>query len=253
MHAKLKTMKKLTLLVNICFLGGLLVLSMHSHALENNSPGAQNTNGAEQQATIVQATVRETVSKEDPYKMIQQVAEQTFARMKKEQANIKENPEILRDIMEQELMPYIDYRFSAFKVLGRNAQRLEKKDLQEFVRVFKEYLITSYAIAMGYYEDQTVEYEPAADFNDRTDVTVRAVIKDEVRPDIKVAFKVRKARKSNDWMAYDMIAEGISLLSSKQSEFETIIRKDGIQNVIALMRKTIDRPITLQTEQASAN
>jgi len=29
--------------------------------------------------------------------------------------------------------------------------------------------------------------------------------------------------------AYDMVAEGISLLSSKQSEFESILRQDGIQ------------------------
>jgi phospholipid transport system substrate-binding protein len=99
---------------------------------------------------------------------------------------------------------------------------------------------------MGYYDDQEVLFDPVKDYGDRTDVTVRAVIQDDNRPDIKVAFKVRKDPRSGDWQAYDMIAEGISLLSSKQSEFESILRKDGIATVIEQMRSSIRQPIVLE-------
>nr|WP_136251832.1 ABC transporter substrate-binding protein [Ningiella ruwaisensis] len=194
----------------------------------------------------------DSVDMTDPYMMVQEVASKTFDRIKAEQENIKQDPEILRTIMEEELLPYIDYRFSAFKVLGKYARTTEKKDLLEFVSVFRQYLITSYAVAMGYYDDQVVEFEPAFDYEDRTDVTVRATIKDGNRPDIKVAFKVRKDRKSGEWQAYDMIAEGISLLSSKQSEFEGMLRKDGIQAVIANMRESINQPIKLSDGEAPA-
>lgn len=193
------------------------------------------------------------VDRTDPYEMVQDVASKTFARMKDEQNNIKSNPEILRTIMEEELLPYIDYRFSAYKVLGKHARGVDKKDLQEFITVFREYLITSYAVAMGYYDDQIVEFDPMRDFSDRSDVTVRAAIKDNGRPDIKIAFKVRKDRSGDEWQAYDMIAEGISLLSSKQSEFESILRKDGIQEVISQMRASIYQPIKLNNEQATAS
>lgn len=204
---------------------------------------AQETN-AQNDAIVVDRT--------DPYLMVQEVASKTFDRMKAQQLEIQQDPEILRTIMEEELMPYIDYRFSAYKVLGKYARGAEKKDLLEFISVFRQYLITSYAIAMGYYDNQTVEFDPVRDFSDRSDVTVRAVIIDDVRPDIKVAFKVRKNRKGEEWQAYDMIAEGISLLSSKQSEFESILRKDGIQEVIAQMRASIDRPVTLNNQNADA-
>jgi phospholipid transport system substrate-binding protein len=192
------------------------------------------------------------VDKTDPYAMVQEVASKTFERMKAQQMEIQKDPEILRTIMEEELMPYIDYRFSAYKVLGKYARGVEKKDLLEFISVFRQYLITSYAVAMGYYDNQTVEFDPVRDFSDRSDVTVRAVIIDDVRPDIKVAFKVRKDRKGDEWQAYDMIAEGISLLSSKQSEFESILRKDGIQEVIAQMRSSIDQPIKLNNQNVDA-
>jgi phospholipid transport system substrate-binding protein len=98
---------------------------------------------------------------------------------------------------------------------------------------------------LGYYDDQLVEFAPALQFDGRSDVTVRAIIKDGERPDIKVAFKVRKDRKSDQWQVYDMVAEGISLLSSKRTEFESILRQDGIDKVIELMRKNIAEPIKL--------
>lgn len=207
---------------------------------------------AAQANTVVALAEKQMVDQDDPYVMVQEAASLTFARIKAEQENIKKDPEIFRVIMEEELMPYIDYRFSAFKVLGKYARRVEPIELQEFVTVFREYLITSYAVAMGYYDNQTVEFEPERDFSDRNDVTVRAIIKDDVRPDIKVAFKVRKDSRSGKWQAYDMIAEGISLLSSKQSEFESVLRKDGIATVIESMRESIRKPIVLQNNSQEA-
>lgn len=190
--------------------------------------------------------------KTDPYQMVQGVAQAAFDRIKKEQPNIAQNPEVLRDIMEQELMPYVDYRFSAFKVLGKHYKKVSKPKLLQFVKVFREYLITTYAVAMGYYDDQTVEFEPAANYKGKKVVTVRAVVKEPGRPDIKIAFKVRKNSKTNEWKAYDMVAEGISMLSSKQSEFESILRQQGVDVVIKLMQDKINQPISLQAEAAES-
>lgn len=207
------------------------------------------------QLNAVQVTASQNTSKkvaqDNPYAMVKEAGTNTFNRMKAEKDNIQQDPEILRQIMHEELMPYIDYRFSAYKVLGSYANKLKKKELLEFVSVFKEYLVTSYAVAMGYYDDQVVKFDPERDFSKREDVTVRAVIIDENRPDIKVAFKVRKNRRSGKWQAYDMIAEGISMISSKQSEFESILRKDGVQKVIESMRKSIREPIKLQKREDS--
>jgi phospholipid transport system substrate-binding protein len=81
--------------------------------------------------------------------------------------------------------------------------------------------------------------------DDEKTITVRAIVKEPGRPDINIAFKLRKNSKTNEWKAYDMVAEGISLLSSKQSEFESILRQDGIQAVIDLMKHKISQPINL--------
>lgn len=234
----------LTKSLSVCLAAGALVFTLNTAAFAT-VPVTKTV-----EAAAIVASEKIVVPQDDPFVMVEAAASKTFARIKAEQENIKKDPEILRTIMEEELMPYIDYEFSSFKVLGKYTRKVERIELQEFVTVFRQYLITSYAVAMGYYDDQVVEFEPMKDYGSRTDVTVRAVIKDDDRPEIKVAFKVRKGR-NGEWQAYDMIAEGISLLSSKQSEFESILRKDGIKKVIESMRESIRRPIVLQNSDSS--
>ncbi|MDF2178467.1 ABC transporter substrate-binding protein [Aliiglaciecola sp. CAU 1673] len=182
----------------------------------------------------------------DPYVLLSDVATKTFDRIKTSKSDIEANPEILRQIVEQELLPYVDYKFAALKVLGKHFKSVPRDKIPEFIQVFRGYLITTYAVAMGQYDNQTVVFEPARDVDEDKVVTVRALVKEEGRPDIKIAFKVRKSSNTDEWKAYDMVAEGISLLSSKQSELEAIIRQDGIDAVIALLKEKNDKPIVLK-------
>jgi len=185
----------------------------------------------------------------NPYVMLQDVATKTFSRIKKERQLIEADPELLRKIMKEELMPYVDYNFSALKVLGKHYKSVPREKIPEYISVFRSYLITTYALAMAYYDGQDVEFQPVREVTDERTVTVRAVVKEPGRPDINLAFKLRKNRKTNEWKAYDMVAEGISLLSSKQSEFQSILRNDGIQKVIDLMNNTIDKPISIDGQK----
>ena len=182
----------------------------------------------------------------NPYVMLEQVATKTFARIKAEHKQIEANPELLRTVMEEELLPHVDYNFAALKVLGKHFRTVPKEKIPEFIKVFRSYLITTYALALAYYNGQEVIFQPSKEVDDDSTVTVRAIVKEPGRPDINIAFKLRKSNKTDEWKAYDMVAEGISLLSSKQSEFESILRQDGIQAVIDSMNSTINRPINLQ-------
>ena len=190
------------------------------------------------------------INDQNPYQLAKGVATKTFDRIKANQEQIKQDPEMLRTIMEEELVPHIDYKFAAFMVLGKHFKSVPKEKMGEYISVFRQYLITTYAVAMGYYDNQEVIFEPESNFEDQKSVTVRAVVQDPERPEIKIAFKVRKDSKTNEWKAYDMVAEGISMLNSKRSEFESILRQEGIDSVIALMRDKIGKPVELNQDES---
>jgi len=200
--------------------------------------------------SVISSAQAMDVNEQNPYELVQDVASKTFDRIKANQEAIKADPELLRTIMEEELVPHIDYKFAAFMVLGKHFKSVPQEKLGEYISVFRQYLITTYAVAMGYYDNQTVVFEPESPFDDKKSITVRAVVQDPVRPEIRIAFKVRKDSKTNEWKAYDMVAEGISMLNSKRSEFESILRQDGIDSVIALMKDKIGKPVELNPNES---
>lgn len=189
-----------------------------------------------------------TMAQENPYQILQDVAVKTFERIKTQQELIKTDPEILKLIVEEELLPYTDYKFAGAKVLGKHFKSVPREKIPVFFEEFRKYLIATYAGALALYEDQEVQFEPAKSFKGKKAITVRAVIKDEGRPDIKIAFKVRRSSKTKEWRAYDMVAEGISMLSSKRSEFESVLRQDGIDKVIEIMKQKNQQKISLDQE-----
>lgn len=193
-----------------------------------------------------QAIVR--IDKADPYKMIKQVANRTFTRFANQQTQIQQDPNLLKTIVREELMPYIDYRYAAFKVIGINFKKTKKADRAAFVPVFRDYLVSSYAQVFTLYKQQVVEFAPAKSFDKQKIVAVKTTVIEPGRPPIDITFKVRKNRKTNQWKAFDLVAEGVSLLDSKQAELSSLIRKKGLPYVTDLLKQKSQRNILYKEE-----
>ena len=183
------------------------------------------------------------VDQTDPYFMINQVAEITFKRFAREHADIKKNPNILKDIVNEELIPYINYRYAALKVLGKNLQKQKREDVEAFIPVFRDYLVTSYAQVFTLYDQQKVEFEPVKPTDGRKTVAVDVEVIQPNGPSIKISFQVRKDSKSSRWQAFNMIAEGVSLLDSKRAELSSLINQKGLPYVTELLKEKSLRDI----------
>jgi len=187
------------------------------------------------------------VDKKNPYAMIETVAKVTFQRFADEQTEIRKTPDILKNIVREELMPYVDYRYAALKVIGvKNYKQTTKQSRADFVTVFREYLVTSYAQVFTLYKQQKVEFEPEKSFSKARVVAVRTSVLDPSRPPIDISFRVRKNKKTLEWKAYDMVAEGVSLLDSKQAELSGLIRQKGLPYVTELLKTKSDKEIVFK-------
>lgn len=194
------------------------------------------------------ANAAQEIDQTDPYLMMKQVAQKSFDRLKAEQDLVHNDPEHLKVIVEQELMPYVNDQYAALKLLGPNLKGAKREDVATFITAFRAYLVTSYAQVLTQYSDQTIEFGPEqAVGDDRRITSVKVDIVDTPRPNIKLEFKLRK-EKSGEWRAFDMIAEGISLLSSKQSEWNGKIRQEGILAVAKELDDLAAQPIRFESK-----
>ncbi|MBD1555466.1 phospholipid-binding protein MlaC [Vibrio sp. S9_S30] len=195
-------------------------------------------------ASIAQTNAAQTIDATKPYDMMRQVAEKTFSRLKNEQSLIKSNPDTLKVVVEEELMPFVNSRYAALKLLGPHLKTSKKEEVKVFVDAFRAYLVTSYAQVLTQYTDQSIEFAPERPLDPQSRIlSIRVEIIDNPNPNIKLDFKLRKDKNSGEWAAFDMVAEGISLLSSKQSEWTSKIRKDGLLAVSKDLQELAAQPI----------
>lgn len=193
---------------------------------------------------VVQA---QDIDKTKPYEMMAQVSEVTFARLKAEQSAIQANPNILKTVVDEELMPYVNVKYAAYKLLGTHLKKTSAEERAEFVIAFRDYLVASYAQVLTLYTDQKIVLEKAKTIPEgKKIISVRVDILDSARPTVKVDFKLRKNKKTGEWQAFDMVAEGVSLLSTKQSEWNGKIRKEGISSVSKELASLAKQPIRLE-------
>ncbi|WP_347785421.1 MlaC/ttg2D family ABC transporter substrate-binding protein [Rheinheimera fenheensis] len=193
----------------------------------------------------------DTPTYDDPYKMMEVLADNTFSRIARDQSKISANPEVLRDIVNEELVPYIDSRYAALRVIGNSAdlRQTPRDDLLAFVDAFQNYMVATYAGVFTQYKDQKVMIEPGRINDSQKIISIKTRVIDPGKPDINIEFKLRRGRDAGNWLVFDMVAEGISLLDSKRAELGNLIRQQGLNSVTALLVEKAKAPITKPEEK----
>lgn len=177
------------------------------------------------------------VDMHNPNSVLHVVSSQTLARITQEKAKLSAQPEYIKVIVEEELIPYFDYKYAAYKVMGRHLKSTTKQQRTEFVKVFKTHLINAYGHILFEFENQTIKIKDNRNYEGKKTVSIQVDLLDENKKLTKLSFKFRKNKKTGEWKVFDVIAEGISLLSTKQSEIGELINKQGIDRVIELLNK----------------
>ena len=85
---------------------------------------------------------------------------------------------------------------------------------------------------------------------DATIVPIRVTIIDpNGRPPVRLDFQWRKNSQTGHWQAYDMIAEGVSMITTKQNEWSDLLRTKGIDGLTAQLKSISQQKITLEEKK----
>lgn len=181
-----------------------------------------------------------------PYVLMQQTADKLFSDIKTNQAKIKSNPETLRTIVRNDLMPYVHVKYAGQLVLGKNLSSATDAQKEKFFTAFGQFIEQSYAQVLTQYQDQKVEIESEKPTDGKSIVSIRVnVLSSGAAAPIKLDFKWRKNSKTGEWQAYDMAAEGVSMVATKQNEWSGVLRQQGIDALTAQVAQSAKQPITL--------
>ncbi|AXF78901.1 phospholipid-binding protein MlaC [Erwinia tracheiphila] len=195
---------------------------------------------------IAPAAAHATVDQTNPYKLMNEAAEKTFTRLKNEQPKIKQTPDYLRQIVREELLPYVQIKYAGALVLGRYYREATPAQREAYFSAFGDYLAQAYGQALALYNGQSYQIAPEQPYADASIIAIRVTVIDpNGRPPVRVDFQWRKNTRTGDWQAYDMVAEGVSIITTKQNEWSDVLRQKGVDGLTQLLKSYANRPIRL--------
>ncbi|OAT16151.1 phospholipid-binding protein MlaC [Buttiauxella noackiae] len=201
-------------------------------------------------AMLVIAPLANAADQSNPYKLMGEAAQKTFDRLKNEQPKIRQNPDYLRDVVGQELLPYVQVKYAGALVLGRYYKDATPAQRDAYFKAFEAYLKQAYGQALAMYNGQSYQIAPEQPLGDATIIAIRVTIVDpNGRPPVRLDFQWRKNTQTGNWQAYDMIAEGVSMITTKQNEWSDILRTKGIDGLTAQLQSISKLPITLENKK----
>ncbi|ACX86144.1 phospholipid-binding protein MlaC [Pectobacterium parmentieri] len=201
-------------------------------------------------ALLVVAPLANAADQTNPYRLMNETAAKTFDRLKNDQPKIKQNPDYLRTVVREELLPYVQVRYAGALVLGRYYKDSTPAQRDAYFKAFEAYLEQAYGQALAMYNGQNYQIAPEQPLGNADIVSIRVTIVDNGgRPPIRLDFQWRKNSKTGNWQAYDMIAEGVSMITTKQNEWAAILRQKGVDGLTQQLESSAKQTITLDQKK----
>lgn len=133
----------------------------------------------------------------------------------------------------EEVNPFFDFRRMARFSLGRRHWvKMNRAQKKEFIKLFVRRLQESYLEKLDLYTDEDVIVEDAKRVKKRIHVLTRLVTKGDKKD---MVYKFWKSKKRG-WKVYDVVILGVSVVQTYRSQFNGLLRKGTIDDVLEKLR-----------------
>jgi phospholipid transport system substrate-binding protein len=140
-----------------------------------------------------------------------------------------------RQKLEEVISSRFDYAEMSKRTLAAQWSKLTPAQRTQFVDLFKAFLSDRYAGRIEDYSGEQVQY-----LSERLEGPYAEVRTKLVSSKTEIPMDYRLINKDGRWYAYDIIADGISLVKNYRSQFEKIIRSDSYEELVTrLQNRTV--------------
>lgn len=194
---------------------------------------------------VLTLMISATAFANDPYQDMQVAADKIFNTMKAESSTLKSDPNKLKDIVRTDLLPYVQVKYAGALILGNAYKSATDAQRTAYFKAFENYLVQAFAQALSMYNGQTYQVEKSKDLGDKSLVSIRILLNqpDKNQQPIRLDFQWRKNTVTGEWKAYDLTAEGVSMVTTKQNEWATVLRQKGIDELTKQLNDLSNRNI----------
>ncbi len=129
-----------------------------------------------------------------------------------------------------------DFAETAKRSLARHWQNRTNDEREEFIRLFGDLLERSYISKIERYGGEKIKYSGESVDGDLA--TVRTTLTTKQGSEVPIEYRL--LHRGDRWLVYDVIIEGVSLISNYRTQFNKIIQTSSYQELVKKMKAKQD-------------
>ena len=165
-----------------------------------------------------------------PDALIKNTAQEVLAIVKQDKDIQAGSQKKVLELVDAKVLPHFNFTRMTKLAVGKHWRTATAQQKQALEAEFRNMLVRTYTKAFTVYRDQEVEIKPLKVADNATEVTVKTMIVKPGTPSIPVNYDMEKTPEG--WKVFDLVVEGVSLVTSYRSTFSEQIKKGGIDGLI---------------------
>jgi len=169
-------------------------------------------------------------SEENPYNFIDVNAQKMVIVLKENKSLFIEDREMYEQKIKEIFEPMIDFRRVAATVMGKKYYLASSKEQRsEFVNIFKDSLLDTYAETLAQWENQTITTIFPINMQDQSYELKNIEVQQTLNTGSSkypISYKLRK-NKDNTWSIVNIIVNGVNLGLTFRNQFQALASKNN--------------------------
>jgi phospholipid transport system substrate-binding protein len=165
-----------------------------------------------------------------PDQLVQKITEEVLAAIKSDKQLAAGDKQKALKLAEEKVLPYIDFEDATRLAVGRAWSQATPEQKKRLVSEFRNMLVRTYSNAIQAYQGQTLKVLPSRGEPKGDEATVRTQFVRAGGQPLPIDFQMRKTEKG--WKVFDIAVEGVSLVLTYRSEFDVVVKQEGIDGLI---------------------
>ena len=121
------------------------------------------------------------------------------------------------------------------RVVSRYWKKASKDDKQEFITLFTQVIVNTYASLLNQYNNEEVEYlKEEIKKGKYAKVNTNIVLTDK-----KIPVNYKLLLRNDQWRIYDFSAEGVSLISTYTNDYKATLKRSGLAGLNEVLKKKV--------------
>ena len=166
-----------------------------------------------------------------PEELVKQVTAEVLDAIKSDKKLASGDRSAALKLAEEKVLPHIDFEEATRLAVGRAWSQASPEQKKQLTTEFRRMLVRVYSSAIQPYGGQSIKVSPVRMRPGDTEVTVHnSFVRQGGGKPVGFDYSMRKT--DQGWTIYDIVVEGVSLVLTYRSEFDNVVRQQGVDGLI---------------------